>query len=101
MLHQPVPPAKRSFASSLRREMTEAEGRLWYERRDRRLDRIKFRRQVPVGRYIADFVCLEANACRLKVCSGFGTTTCIRTKPVRRDRWQPARRLGDRQDPPS
>ncbi|UVK39552.1 endonuclease domain-containing protein [Mesorhizobium sp. AR10] len=60
MPHQPVPPAKRSFARSLRRDMTEAEDRLWHELRDRRLDRIKFRRQVPVGKYIADFVCLEA-----------------------------------------
>ncbi|WP_319945948.1 endonuclease domain-containing protein [Mesorhizobium sp. AR07] len=31
-----------------------------HELRDRRLDRIKFRRQVPFGKYIADFVCLEA-----------------------------------------
>ncbi|MER8752119.1 endonuclease domain-containing protein [Mesorhizobium sp. M1050] len=60
MPHQPVLPAKRSFAHSLRHKMTEAEGRLWHELRDRRLDRIKFRRQVPVGRYIADFVCFEA-----------------------------------------
>jgi very-short-patch-repair endonuclease len=60
MPHQPVSPAKRSFARSLRREMTEAEDRLWHELRDRRLDRIKFRRQVPFGKYIADFVCLEA-----------------------------------------
>jgi len=28
--------------------------------RGRRLDRIKFRRQVPIGNYIADFVCLDA-----------------------------------------
>lgn len=40
--------------------MTEAEGRLWQELRDRRLDGIKFRRQVPFGRFIADFVCIEA-----------------------------------------
>ena len=60
MPHQPVAPAKRSFARSLRREMTEAEERLWNELRDRRLDRIKFRRQVPVGKYVADFACLEA-----------------------------------------
>ncbi|MBZ9675146.1 endonuclease domain-containing protein [Mesorhizobium sp. ES1-1] len=60
MPHQPVPPAKRSFARSLRREMTEAEDRLWSELRDRRLDGIKFRRQVPIGKYIADFVCAEA-----------------------------------------
>ena len=44
----------------MRREPAEAEDRLWNELRDRRLDRIKFRRQVPVGRYIADFVCLDA-----------------------------------------
>ncbi|UCI08108.1 endonuclease domain-containing protein [Mesorhizobium sp. B1-1-8] len=60
MPHQPVTRAKRSFARSLRREMTEAENKLWQELRDRRLDRIKFRRQVPIGKYIADFVCLEA-----------------------------------------
>ena len=60
MPHQPVPPAKRSFARALRREMTEAEGKLWSELRDRRLDQIKFRRQVPVGKYAADFACLEA-----------------------------------------
>ncbi|WP_348524488.1 DUF559 domain-containing protein [Mesorhizobium sp. LNJC391B00] len=45
MPHQPVAPAKRNFARSLRREMTEAEDKLWHELRDRRLDRIKFRRQ--------------------------------------------------------
>ncbi|TPM26112.1 endonuclease domain-containing protein [Mesorhizobium sp. B2-3-4] len=60
MPHQPVAPAKRNFARSLRRGMTEAEGRLWQELRDRRLDGIKFRRQVPFGRFIADFVCIEA-----------------------------------------
>ncbi|MBZ9815791.1 endonuclease domain-containing protein [Mesorhizobium sp. CA7] len=53
-------PAKRSFARTLRREMTEAEHKLWQELRDRRLDRIKFRRQVPIGKYVADFACLEA-----------------------------------------
>ncbi|NUS22467.1 MAG: endonuclease domain-containing protein [Mesorhizobium sp.] len=40
--------------------MTEVETRLWHELRDRRLDRIKFRRQVPIGKYVADFACLEA-----------------------------------------
>ncbi|WP_352537480.1 endonuclease domain-containing protein [Mesorhizobium sp. M0029] len=40
--------------------MTEAEDKLWHELRDRRLDRIKFRRQVPVGKYVADFACLES-----------------------------------------
>jgi very-short-patch-repair endonuclease len=44
----------------MRREPTEAEDRLWGAVRGRRLDRIKFRRQVPVGSYIADFLCAEA-----------------------------------------
>jgi very-short-patch-repair endonuclease len=60
MPHQSVPAAKRNFARSLRRDMTEAEDKLWHELRSRRLDRIKFRRQVPIGCYIADFACLEA-----------------------------------------
>ncbi|MET0943216.1 MAG: DUF559 domain-containing protein [Mesorhizobium sp.] len=60
MPHQPVPQRNRDFARSMRREMTEAEGKLWQELRGRRLDRIKFRRQVPIGAYIADFICLEA-----------------------------------------
>ncbi|MBX3481839.1 MAG: endonuclease domain-containing protein [Caulobacter sp.] len=32
---------------------------LWKLLRDRRLAHLKFRRQVPLGRYIADFLCLE------------------------------------------
>jgi very-short-patch-repair endonuclease len=60
MPHQPVPSARRNFARSLRRGMTGAEDKLWHELRNRRLDGIKFRRQVPVGSYVADFACLEA-----------------------------------------
>ncbi|MBD0416254.1 endonuclease domain-containing protein [Oryzicola mucosus] len=60
MPHQPVPPEKRRFAKTLRRDMTEAEERLWQELRGRRLNGIKVRRQVPVGRYVADFLCAEA-----------------------------------------
>ncbi|WP_263493141.1 endonuclease domain-containing protein [Mesorhizobium sp. ESP-6-4] len=57
---KPVTPAKRNFARSMRREPTEAEDRLWHELRGRRLDNIKFKRQVPIGRFVADFVCAEA-----------------------------------------
>ncbi|MDG4878446.1 endonuclease domain-containing protein [Mesorhizobium sp. WSM4935] len=60
MPHQPVAPAKRNFARSMRREPTEAEDRLWQELRGRRLDNIKFRRQAPIGRFVADFLCAEA-----------------------------------------
>jgi very-short-patch-repair endonuclease len=39
---------------------TDAELRLWRLLRDRRLSGIKFRRQVPVGPYIVDFLCVGA-----------------------------------------
>jgi len=40
--------------------MTEAERRLWQILRSHQMKGYKFRRQVPIGRYIADFVCHEA-----------------------------------------
>jgi len=51
-------------ARNLRREQTDAERKLWWELRARRLDGFKFKRQVPLGRYIADFMCFE---CKLIV----------------------------------
>lgn len=47
------------FAKTMRHEPTAAELRFWYQVRDRRLEGLKFRRQVPIGNYIADFVCIE------------------------------------------
>ena len=43
----------------LRRNMTDVEVKLWNALRDRKFENFKFRRQVPIGKYIADFVCLE------------------------------------------
>jgi very-short-patch-repair endonuclease len=40
--------------------MTDAERKLWRLLRLRQVSGHKFRRQVPLGRYIADFVCHEA-----------------------------------------
>ena len=37
--------------------MTDAEAKLWSRLRDSRLLGTKFRRQVPIGRFIADFCC--------------------------------------------
>ena len=42
-------------ARFLRRDSTDAEKRLWSALRDRRLEGIRFRRQVVLGRYVADF----------------------------------------------
>ncbi|HET6907192.1 MAG TPA: DUF559 domain-containing protein [Rhodanobacteraceae bacterium] len=52
--------AKKLFARKLRREMTDAERRLWTHLRRQQLAGFRFRRQFPVGPYIVDFMCLEA-----------------------------------------
>ena len=43
----------------MRAESVPAEHKLWQQLRNRQVDGLKFRRQVPVGKYIADFVCHE------------------------------------------
>jgi very-short-patch-repair endonuclease len=48
-----------TVARALRRQMTDAERKLWLALRDRRFAGTKFRRQVPVGPYVADFLCYE------------------------------------------
>jgi very-short-patch-repair endonuclease len=50
----------RARARAMRRAPTEAELRLWRLLRDRRLNGLKFRRQVPIGPYIVDFLCISA-----------------------------------------
>ncbi len=50
---------KTTKARNLRRNESDAEYRLWYELKNRRLNGFKFSRQVPLGPYIADFVCRE------------------------------------------
>jgi very-short-patch-repair endonuclease len=57
--HRPVKPRLRGYAKSMRQEPTDAEAKMWRLLRDRRLSTFKFRRQVPLDRYILDFVCFE------------------------------------------
>src|SRR5215472_11057721 len=52
---EPSPGAHRR-ARTLRRAMTEAERRLWQMLRSRQTEGYRFRRQVPIGGFIADFV---------------------------------------------
>jgi very-short-patch-repair endonuclease len=47
-------------ARQLRKNMTDAERKLWHYLRLRQLEGHKFRRQVRIGPYIADFACLKA-----------------------------------------
>jgi very-short-patch-repair endonuclease len=58
-MRQRVPKQKRSFAKTLRASATDAEMRLWRLLRSRRLASMKFRRQVPIGPWIVDFVSFE------------------------------------------
>jgi hypothetical protein len=47
-------------ARGLRSRMTDAERKLWFALKDRRFAAFKFRRQVPVGPYITDFLYFES-----------------------------------------
>jgi very-short-patch-repair endonuclease len=50
---------KRDVARALRRSATDVERIMWRLLRDRRLNGIKFRRQVPIGPFVADFASIE------------------------------------------
>jgi very-short-patch-repair endonuclease len=49
----------RDNAKALRANMTDAERRLWYLLRAHRFQSFKFKRQVPIGGFIVDFVCFD------------------------------------------
>jgi very-short-patch-repair endonuclease len=49
-----------NLAKSLRKRQTDAEKLLWWHLRSKQINGLKFRRQEPIGQYIADFVCFEA-----------------------------------------
>ena len=48
-----------SQAQELRKNTTEPEQIMWFLLRDRQFCDLKFRRQVPIGKYIVDFACFE------------------------------------------
>jgi very-short-patch-repair endonuclease len=54
-----VTKSQRAHARELRRTLTDAERKLWHLLRSRQLSHVKFRRQVPLGPWIADFVSYE------------------------------------------
>jgi very-short-patch-repair endonuclease len=71
------------FARQLRREMTTAERYLWTRLRRRQLSGCRFRRQHPLGPYIADFVCIE----KMLVIEIDGSQHGEPGADVRRDAW--------------
>jgi len=50
---------KTTFAKHLRRSQTSTEQIVWSELRGRRCGGYKFRRQVPLGKYVVDFLCVS------------------------------------------
>ena len=47
-------------ARKLRRSSTDVERKLWHRIRDKQVEGFRFRRQRPIGRFIVDFICLDA-----------------------------------------
>ena len=58
--HQRIRPEIRQRSRELRQPLTPAEAKLWSVLRGRNLGAHKFRRQHPIGHFIADFYCAEA-----------------------------------------
>ncbi len=58
--HRPVDPSLRDFARSQRHDMPTAEALFWQQVRAGRFRGLKFKRQMPIPAYVADFVCLSA-----------------------------------------
>jgi very-short-patch-repair endonuclease len=75
--------AKLRLARALRRELTAAERKLWYRLRRKQLEGFRFRRQVPCGPYIADFLCVGARL----VVEVDGSQHGEATADVQRDAW--------------
>ncbi|KQV83726.1 DUF559 domain-containing protein [Rhizobium sp. Root1220] len=60
MPHSNITPKTRERAKRLRRDLTKAETAMWSMLRDLRPYGARFRRETPIGPYIADFAWLSA-----------------------------------------
>jgi very-short-patch-repair endonuclease len=58
-LHKKANPKLYEYARNLRGNETEAETLLWQNLRNRKIAGLKFRRQHPIDKFIADFYCHE------------------------------------------
>ena len=70
------------IAKILRKRLTDAEKLLWGHLRGKQLEGFKFRRQEPIGNYVADFVCYEKRI----IVEVDGSQHCSE-KDHERDRW--------------
>jgi len=74
----------RAFARRSRSAPTEAEAALWGLLKERRLHGFKFRRQVPIGSYVADFAC---HALKLVIEADGGIHRLTEARDADRDAW--------------
>jgi adenine-specific DNA-methyltransferase len=70
------------FAREMRSDPTKAEDLLWYHLRRRQMG-VRFRRQEPIGPFIADFACLKARL----IVEVDGDTHTDPHRDRQRDRW--------------
>jgi very-short-patch-repair endonuclease len=77
------------FARSMRKAPTDAEAALWRILRNRRFSGYKFRRQVPIGDHIADFVCFSERL----IVKADGSQHAESARDKRRDAWFEAQGL--------
>jgi very-short-patch-repair endonuclease len=73
-------------ARALRKAQTEGERALWQLLRRRQIAGYRFRRQVSIGPFIADFVCLERRVI-VEVDGSSHENAVRRQKDIQRDRW--------------
>ncbi len=71
-------------ARNLRKRQTRAEELLWRNLRARQLDDAKFRRQVPIGDYIVDFISFEK---KIVIELDGGQHAAATTRDAERDAW--------------
>ena len=77
---------KRKFAHKLRTDMTDAEHTLWSYLRRKQIGGLRFRRQQPIGPYIADFYCPAAKLV-VELDGGQHTERARRQYDEARTRW--------------
>ncbi len=78
-----MPDRLQNLAKSLRAEMTQAEQKLWRHLRAHRLQQHKFKRQQPIGPYIADFACFGAKL----IVEVDGSQHLESSRDAKRDEW--------------
>ena len=78
--------ARTKLARRLRQTPTSAEARLWARLRKRQINDCRFRRQHPIGPFIADFACVDRKLI-VEVDGATHSTDAEIAKDMRRTEW--------------